>query len=141
MTLEIVIPETPTADHERAIGTVLRAHNERMGGPSNTQLIAVLLNDEAGATVGGLWGKTVYEWLFIGMLAVPAEQRSSGLGSALMDHAETIARSRGCIGIWLDTFEFQALGFYQKLGFEIFGQIDDHPMGHRRYFLQKRLKL
>ena len=141
MKLHIAVPETPTAHHERAIGAVLRAHNERMGGPANIQPVAVLLNDEAGATVGGLWGKTVYEWLFIGMLAVPAEQRSSGLGSALMDHAETIARSRGCIGIWLDTFEFQALGFYQKLGFEIFGQIDDHPMGHRRYFLQKRLKL
>ena len=139
MKLKIVVPETPTADHEKAIGTVLRAHNVQMGGPSNTQLVAVLLNDEAGNTVGGLWGKTVYEWLFIGMLAVPADQRSSGLGSALMDQAETIARSRGCTGIWLDTFEFQALGFYQKLGFEIFGQIDDHPMGHRRYFLQKRL--
>ena len=37
------------------------------------------------------------------------------------------------------TFSFQALDFYLGLGFEVFGEIKDHPEGGRRYFLSKRL--
>jgi GNAT superfamily N-acetyltransferase len=42
------------------------------------------------------------------------------VGKALMAQAENIARANGCIGLWLDTYEFQARGFYEKLGFEVF---------------------
>lgn len=139
MTLQIIVPDTPTQAHEDAILKVLREHNERMAGPAGNHPVAVLLSDETGTTVGGLWGKIVYDWLFVDMLAVPADSRSKGLGTALMDEAEAIARSRNCIGLWLDTFEFQALGFYEKRGFALFGVIADHPAGQRRYFLQKRL--
>jgi hypothetical protein len=34
---------------------------------------------------------------------------------------------RGHSGVWVDTFEFQAPGFYQKLGYEVFGVLPDHP--------------
>jgi hypothetical protein len=40
--------------------------------------------------------------------------------------------------LWLDTFSFQARPFYEKLGYEVFGQLEDYPRGHSRYFLQKR---
>jgi len=56
-----------------------------------------------------------------------------------MDRAEAIARAHGCVGIWLDTFSFQARGFYEKLGFAVFGTMEDFPPGHQRFFLQKRL--
>ena len=70
---------------------------------------------------------------------VPAAQRGSGLGRRLMAMAEKAARGEGCVGIWLDTFEFQAPGFYEKLGFTPFGELPDHPRGGRRLFLHKRL--
>jgi ribosomal protein S18 acetylase RimI-like enzyme len=66
-------------------------------------------------------------------------QRGKGCGKALMAQAENIARANGCIGLWLDTYEFQARGFYEKLGFEVFGTLDDHPIGQKRFFLRKRL--
>jgi RimJ/RimL family protein N-acetyltransferase len=56
-----------------------------------------------------------------------------------MHRAEDIARAHGCIGLWLDTYEFQARGFYEKLGFTLFGTLDDHPVGRKRFFLQKRI--
>ena len=56
-----------------------------------------------------------------------------------MQKAEQIALEHGCVGVWLDTFAFQARPFYEKLGYTCFGQIDDHPRGSARYFLQKRL--
>jgi GNAT superfamily N-acetyltransferase len=58
-----------------------------------------------------------------------------------MRRAEEIALDRGCIGVWLDTFAFQARGFYEKLGYSLFGQLDDHPRESARYFLKKRLQV
>ncbi|MGH8409424.1 MAG: GNAT family N-acetyltransferase, partial [Pseudomonas sp.] len=46
---------------------------------------------------------------------------------------------KGCAGIWLDTFSFQAPGFYRKLGFSEFGHIAEYPPGHTRHFFQKHL--
>jgi hypothetical protein len=43
------------------------------------------------------------------------------------------------VGVWLDTFDFQAPEFYRQHGYVEFGHIDDYPPGHKRYFFQKRL--
>ena len=48
------------------------------------------------------------------------------------------AVERGCHSVWVDTFSFQAPGFYPKLGYKVFGELD-YPPGHKRIFLQKRL--
>jgi ribosomal protein S18 acetylase RimI-like enzyme len=53
--------------------------------------------------------------------------------------AEDEARSRGCHAVWLDSFSFQAPGFYRRLGFHEFGRLDDYPAGHARHFLWKPL--
>jgi hypothetical protein len=39
----------------------------------------------------------------------------------------------------LDTMSFQALDFYLKLGYTVFGRLDDLPEGHSRIFLKKAL--
>jgi len=61
------------------------------------------------------------------------------VGRKLMEEAEKIARAQKLTGIWLDTFDFQARPFYEKLGFTIFGELKDHPRGISQYWLQKRL--
>lgn len=100
----------------------------------------ILLRDRAaGSTIGGLWGRSVYDWLYVELLAVPEDLRGQGVGSTLMRQAETIAIERGCVGVWLDTYGFQARGFYEKLGYEVFGVLDDHPRGSQRFFLRKLL--
>jgi GNAT superfamily N-acetyltransferase len=73
------------------------------------------------------------------MLFVPEGLRGQGLGTSLIRQAEEIARARNCSGVWLDTFDFQALPFYQKLGYTIFGELKDHPRGISQYWLQRRL--
>jgi GNAT superfamily N-acetyltransferase len=79
-----------------------------------------------------------YGWAFVRYLAVPEKYRGLGLGRRLMDEAEKIARARSYIGMWLDTFEFQARPFYEKLGFELFGELEGGPGAVPRYFLKKR---
>jgi GNAT superfamily N-acetyltransferase len=129
----------PAEADRQAIIEALVAYNDRAGGPSNYQPMAILIQDESGATVGGLWGKTVYDWLFVELFVVPESLRRQKLGSEILTQAESIARQRGCIGVWLDTYDFQARGFYERCGYELFGTIDDHPRNGRRFFLKKRL--
>ena len=56
-----------------------------------------------------------------------------------MEKAEALARERALVGLWLDTFSWQAPGFYRSLGFVEIGRIPDHPPGEARIFLAKRL--
>jgi GNAT superfamily N-acetyltransferase len=138
MTLRLSIPEAPSEADRDAVVAPLRAFNITHGGDPAIRPVAVLLTDGDGRHVGGLWGRSSYGWLHVELLAVPAEYRGRQYGRALMQAAEDIARRDGQIGMWLDTFEFQARGFYEKLGFELFGELEDHPMGQSHFFLRKR---
>jgi GNAT superfamily N-acetyltransferase len=93
---------------------------------------------DAGEIVAGLAGETYCGWLFVRYLWVCEDLRGRGVGRELMTQAEARARHRGCHSAWLDTFSFQAPGFYAKLGYEEFGRLD-YPPDHQRLFLRKRL--
>ena len=97
------------------------------------------MRDEHDDILGGLYASVFYQWMYIELLSVPEHARGQGLGSRLMQMAEDLAREKECVGIWLDTFEFQAPGFYKKMGYSELGHIADYPPGHKRFFFQKRL--
>ncbi|MCU1758547.1 GNAT family N-acetyltransferase [Pseudomonas sp. 14P_8.1_Bac3] len=139
MTLSIERSQNPTLEEREAILAPLRAHNVAQAGDGKSELLALLVRDDQGAVLGGLYGRFFYQWLFIELLSVPEHARGQGMGSKLMGMAEELAREKECVGIWLDTFDFQAPAFYQKLGYSELGQIVDYPPGHRRHFFQKRL--
>jgi GNAT superfamily N-acetyltransferase len=88
--------------------------------------------------VAGLAGETYSGWLFIRYLWVSDALRGKGIGRELIGGAEGRALERGSHSAWVDTFSFQALGFYRKLGYQTFGELD-YPPEHKRFFLQKRL--
>lgn len=136
--MELVLALDPAPEDEHAVLAGLIAYNKAAGGPTGYQPVAVLLKDDVGQTVGGLTGRAIYDWLFIELLHIPESFRGRGVGTRLMAKAEEFARQRGLAGIWLDTYHFQARGFYEKLGFSVFGTLDGHPRGGARYFLQKR---
>jgi GNAT superfamily N-acetyltransferase len=136
----VVVPDQPTEADRAAVFAALIAYNHKAGGPSGMQPLAVLIQDPAtGEPVGGLWGRTSFDWLYVEMFVVPEAFRGRHLGSGVLKRAEEIARARGCIGVWLDTYQFQAPGFYAKQGYDLFGTIDDHPRGKRRLFFKKNL--
>ena len=138
MTPDISLTDTPDPAAREAILAGLLSFNEAQAGSHEVRPLAVLVGDPAtGDALGGLWGKTSFGWLFVELLFVPETLRGSGLGTSLMRRAEEEAARRGCRGAWLDTFSFQARGFYERLGYAVFGTIQDYPPGHRRYFMQK----
>jgi GNAT superfamily N-acetyltransferase len=118
----------------------LSVFNEPFAGPHGYRPLNLVVR-RAGeeAPAGGLIGFTLYRWLFIRYLYLPEDLRRGGLGAGLLRRAEEECRARGCIGLWLDTFDFQARPFYLKQGFVEFGTLPDQPPGHCRHFLMKRL--
>lgn len=135
----IVLAEQPDLADRDIIVAGIRGFNESQAGPSHAAPLAVLLKDEAGVTIGGLWGRTSYGWLFIELLVVPEQARGGGFGARMMQAAEAAARARGCGGAWLDTYDFQARPFYERLGYVEFGRLEDYPPGHTRHFMRKAL--
>jgi GNAT superfamily N-acetyltransferase len=109
MTPDIVVPENPDPAIRNALLDFLIAYNESKTGPSGLAPLAVVLKDPVtGRLLGGLWGRTVYDWLFVEFLIVPEDLRGQGLGTRLLQRAEEEAIARGCCGICLDSFDFQA---------------------------------
>ena len=121
-----------------AIFRALDESSERLIGSAQSRLMVIPLRDDTGAVSGGLWGHTLFQWLVIEMLVIPEALRNRGLGSALVARAETEARTRGCIGACVDTFSFQAAPFYRKLGFTVFGTLENFPPGYSRIYFSKR---
>jgi len=98
-----------------------------------------LIRDEAGEIIAGLDGFTWGGYAKIEWLWVSEAHRRGGLGRRLMDSAEREAAARGCHIVVLDTHTFQAPGFYERLGYEVIGQVAGTPFGHGQVFFSKAL--
>jgi GNAT superfamily N-acetyltransferase len=133
----MTISSAPASADFLAIFQALDLFNAPTVGRIKFGLLAVLLHDDAGAVTGGLWGWTVYSWLIVNMLFVPEPLRGLGIGTALMRTAESEARARGCKGMQVETFSFQAQPFYERMGFTVYGIQPDFPPGHRCVHLYK----
>jgi len=90
--------------------------------------------------VGGIYGHVQYEYLFINMLFVNKNYRGNRIASKLMHLIESEAMSRNIVNVYVTTFEFQALEFYQKHGFKVVMTIEDFPKGFKEYTLYKKMK-
>ena len=136
--LRLDIEDRPAEADVEVLPNGLEAFNEsRWPGHQQWKPLAVFAR-EREAIVAGLAGETYSGWLFIKYLWVSEALRGRGIGRALMAAAEGRAVERGCHSSWVDTFSFQAPGFYPKLGYEPFGELD-YPPDFKRVFLQKRL--
>jgi GNAT superfamily N-acetyltransferase len=76
----------------------------------------IALKTDDGEIIGGLPGSTYWDWLEIDNFFIPEEFRGKGLGSSLLQRAETIAMQRGVKRCFLSTFDFQARTFYERHG-------------------------
>lgn len=76
---------------------------------------------------------------YVDTLWVDEEYRNQGVGSKLMDQVEKSLKDYGCSLCHLDTFSFQAPGFYEKRGYKIFGTLEHKKAGISEYFLVKDL--
>ncbi|WP_026691320.1 GNAT family N-acetyltransferase [Alteribacter aurantiacus] len=101
--------------------------------------INLVLKDEEGNVKGGILAAVCWNWLEIDTLMVDAELRRSGYGTKLLQKIEQIALEKDCDFIKVDTLSFQALGFYEKHDYLVFGKIDGVGRDFTHYYLKKEL--
>ena len=121
------------------IGQGIQDYNTQQAGEDRGQNLCFVLQAPDLEIVGGVIGATYWDWLYINLMWIKEELRGRGYGHRLLILAEDEARQRGARNAYLDTFSFQAPGFYERHGYQVFGELDDFPAGHQRYFLTKQL--
>jgi ribosomal protein S18 acetylase RimI-like enzyme len=109
--------------------------------PSNApRPLHVIAYAADGSIVGGLMATTCLAWLDIDIMSVREGGRRRGVGRRLMRAAEAEAVARGCRYASVDTMEYQAPGFYTRLGYTIVGRFADRDgQGHAKVFLTRTL--
>ena len=100
--------------------------------------VAFFLKTGDGEVLGGLHGHIWGGWLSVRVFWIAAPLRRGGHGRRLLRAAEALAKERGCVGAYLDTFGFQARPFYEKEGYTVYGTREDSPVGHAHHYLAKR---
>jgi len=135
--IESVSVDPDPAARDRILA-LLDADNLAKSGRVDGSDFAVLIRDRAtGEVLGGLWGIDDFGWAFITYLFVPTSLRGRNVGALVIREAETIARGRGMVGLWVNTFDFQAAGFYEKQGFVQFGALERLGGAAGQLFLRK----
>ena len=135
----IVYVDNPEESAWGIIGRGISSYNTQQAGNSKFQRLCFVLHTPDQVVVGGVLGEIYWDWLYVDLLWVNEELRGRGYGHRLLTLAEDEARQRGAKNAYLDTFSFQAPDFYKRHGYQVFGELQDFPAGHRRYFLTTRL--
>jgi GNAT superfamily N-acetyltransferase len=139
VSFKIAIQPEPAPDTASWIIDRLIAFNESRAGSRNVRRFAIFAYDRGTDPVGGLLCNCHWNHLFVSAVFVNESHRRKGVGRNLLAAAENLALEQGCEAIFLDSFDFQAPGFYKKAGFKVFGVLNDYPRGHQRFFLVKPL--
>lgn len=102
------------------------------------QEVNLFLKNADGQIYGGIVGEICWNWLEVHYLFIDEDLRKQGYGKNLLSEAEKVAKEKKCDFIKLDTLSFQALDFYIKQGFEVFGAIQNAGR-HTHYYLKKNI--
>ncbi|NCE65191.1 GNAT family N-acetyltransferase [Pseudoflavonifractor sp. 524-17] len=113
----------------------LRAYNAPFLG--QVQDLSLCVREE-GAVVAGIVARLLVDCIYVELLWVAEPYRKQGLGRRLLEEAETRGRILGARRMELDTFSFQALDYYPRLGFRCFARVEPYSGPYSRsYFLKE----
>ena len=139
MEYKVEIEKKPKKQDVAIVHDGLMAHIKSAAVDGNYKKLTIFLRDATDAVVGGLLGETCWNWLYVDTLWVDHRLRHQGHATELMIAAEAEALARGCKHSFLDTFSFQARPFYEGLGYEVFGVLEDYPGENKKFFMRKTL--
>ena len=138
-TPELIVEEHPDPRDLDFLSDQIDAFNIASTGIDDWRALAIFVRDDAGQIVAGVNGGSWAGYLEIKNLWVSEHLRGQGMGQQLLIRAEREARARGCAQVLLDTHDFQAPGFYKKLGYRVFGVFGGIGGRYNRYYLSKKL--
>ena len=124
------------------MGAVIKGltdYNASKANGDTPNYLVLVVRDKEQQVVGGLVGATYLGWLQVQAVWMTEPLRGQGYGTVLMRRAEEEALRRQCPRVFLETLSFQALPFYEKLGYTVASRIADFPPGGARYALTRFL--
>jgi len=141
MTYELKIIAENTDSAAAAAEDLLLYHAIAAGKPFDDEPLSLtaIHTDQPEQPLGYLEGASMQGRFYLTRLAVSNDARGQGIGSALLSKAEQIVTKRGDAEIVLDTWNFQAEGFYAHHGYEVIGRLDDLPQGAGKVWMRKKL--
>jgi len=128
-------------DPEQAayVRTKLMEYNLQQVGKTEVENFSFFVRDSDGTVVGGMTGAIFWDMMRVDILWLDERLRGQGYGSKLVAMAEQYAAENNCKLIKLDTYSFQAPEFYKKLGYQVYGVVEDEPAGFQHYYFYKRM--
>lgn len=121
------------------IGDLIRSYNRSKREAAESEPLNLYIEDDQGQLLADLVAETFGNWLEIEYLFVKEELRGQGIGSQLLQQAESEAKKRNCRFAFVNTYQFQAPAFYQKYGYKEVFTLKDYPYTGQRYYYQKDL--
>ncbi|MEN7341462.1 MAG: GNAT family N-acetyltransferase [Pseudomonadota bacterium] len=130
-----------SADEQRVVSDGFKAHSNEHRAPMYAKHpFKWLVKDDRQALKAALTADVLWDWMYVDELWVDADWRGRGVARALMQEAESFARSEHLSGLWLWTQSWQAADFYKKLGYVEFTRFENFPKGHARIGFRKQLE-
>ena len=131
--------ENTESQKSQIIGDLIRSYNRSKREVAESEPLNLYVEDEHGEIMAGLVAETFGNWLEIEYLFVKEDLRGQGIGSQLLQRAESEAKKRNCRFAFVNTYQFQAPAFYQKKGYKEVFTLKDYPYIGQRHYYQKDL--
>ncbi|WP_195183674.1 GNAT family N-acetyltransferase [Streptococcus infantis] len=131
--------ENTESQKSQIIGDLIRSYNRSKREVAESEPLNLYVEDEYGEIMAGLVAETFGNWLEIEYLFVKEDLRGQGIGSQLLQQAESEAKMRNCRFAFVNTYQFQAPAFYQKQGYKEVLTLKDYPCTGQRHYYQKDL--
>lgn len=131
--------ENTESQKAQEIGNLIRSYNRSKREKAESEPLNLYIEDEQGQLMAGLVAETFGNWLEIEYLFVKEDLRGQGIGSQLLQQAESEAKKRNCRFAFVNTYQFQAPAFYQKYGYKEVFTMKDYPYTGQRHYYQKEL--
>ena len=131
--------ENTESQKAQKIGELVRSYNRSKREAAESEPLNLYVEDDSGELLAGLVAETFGNWLEIEYLFVKEDLRGQGIGSQLLQRAESEAKKRNCRYVFVNTYQFQAPAFYQKYGYQEVFTLKDYPCTGQRHYYQKEL--
>lgn len=131
--------ENKASQKAQEIGNLIRAYNRSKREEAESEPLNLYVEDEKGILLAGLVAETFGNWLEIEYLFVKEELRGQGIGSKLLEQAESEAKNRNCRFAFVNTYQFQAPDFYISHGYKEVFTLQNYPYTGQRFYYQKDL--
>lgn len=131
--------EEPIPADEKILFNGINDDAAKKKGMERVKPFRIYIKDSTQSVLAGATGVTRYGCLYVNLLWVKESFRGRGFGKKLMQEAEKIAQERKCTFATVNTMDWEALSFYQSIGYRIEFVREGFDKASKMYMLRKKL--